>query len=106
MEITSRFIKTGHSWRLDTREPGRSRGSKRMSVAMAAAGSLAQWWALEKSVFTWVGDPFTTAFPFSVSFSMHVEIEDKFFWTETSFSVHLHSTQFHTVPISDDYYNK
>lgn len=54
MEITSTFIKTGRSWRLDTREPGRSRGSKRTSMAMTAAGNLAQWWALETSVFTWV----------------------------------------------------
>lgn len=51
MEITSRFIKTRHSRRLDTREPGRSRGSKRTSMAMTAADSLAQWWALETSVY-------------------------------------------------------
>jgi len=93
VEITSRFLKPGHSWRLDTKEPGGSRGSERASTAVAAAGGLAQWWALGKSVFTWVAS-LHHCFSLSVSFSMRVEIEGEVFWTETSSSVRLYGNRF------------
>lgn len=67
MQMTSRFIRTGPSWQLDTREPGRSRGGKRMSVVMTAAGGLVQWWPLVSLPGL---IPFPTAFPFSVYFSV------------------------------------